>query len=124
MKPNRRYNEKLRDLMYSWHDGQGSPLYAAASSGLVADPATLVAELRLCAMRCTHPDHRPYGMSNHAAKREAAELRQAAELIETVPSILIGAPFVHPFDRRAYWPLPWAVMPSNPLPYEASANAE
>ena len=26
-----------REMMYSWHGGQACPLYAAASSGLVAD---------------------------------------------------------------------------------------
>ncbi len=26
-----------REMMYSWHGGQSCPLYAAASSGLVAD---------------------------------------------------------------------------------------
>ena len=37
-------NNTARNLMYSWHDGMSSPLYAAASSGLVRDWATLLAE--------------------------------------------------------------------------------
>ena len=31
-----------RKMMYSWHGGQSCPLYAAASSGLVADWAYLL----------------------------------------------------------------------------------
>lgn len=30
-------NKTARELMYSWHGGQDSALYAAASSGLVQD---------------------------------------------------------------------------------------
>lgn len=29
-------HKTARDLLYSWHSGQGSPFYAAASSGLCA----------------------------------------------------------------------------------------
>ena len=40
---------KMRRVFYSWHGGQTSPLYAAASSGLVADIGALQRELRACA---------------------------------------------------------------------------
>ena len=30
-------SKTAREIMYSWHGGQSCPLYAAASSGLVAD---------------------------------------------------------------------------------------
>lgn len=30
-------NNEARELLYAWHSGQWSPLYAAASSGLVLD---------------------------------------------------------------------------------------
>ena len=30
-------SKTAREMMYSWHGGQSCPLYAAASSGLVAD---------------------------------------------------------------------------------------
>ena len=35
-------NDTARKLMYDWHSGQASPLYAAASSGLVADGDALL----------------------------------------------------------------------------------
>lgn len=34
-----------RRMMYDWHGGQASALYAAASSGLVKDPNLLLAEI-------------------------------------------------------------------------------
>lgn len=38
------HNATARRLMYEWHGGQGSALYAAASSGLVASFAALADE--------------------------------------------------------------------------------
>ncbi len=35
-----------RDLAYSWHGGQWSPLYAFASSGIVLDREALLAEIQ------------------------------------------------------------------------------
>lgn len=40
--------ERARELAYLWHGGQDSPLYAFASSGLVADPIALAREIRDC----------------------------------------------------------------------------
>ena len=36
---------EVRQAMYEWHSGQGSAVYAAASSGIVADEALLDLEL-------------------------------------------------------------------------------
>ena len=48
MKPRFNYAH-MRKMFYSWHGGMWSPLYAAASSGLVDDTDALASELRQCA---------------------------------------------------------------------------
>ena len=40
---------KIRRTFYDWHNGQSSPLYAAASSGIVENVDILQLELKLCA---------------------------------------------------------------------------
>jgi len=40
---------KMRRTFYEWHGGMSSPLYAAASSGIVADVEELQSELKRCA---------------------------------------------------------------------------
>lgn len=40
--------EKAREIAYSWHGGQWSPLYAFASSGLIENLQALIAEVREC----------------------------------------------------------------------------
>ena len=106
--------EKLRRLMYEWHCGQGSSLYAAASSGLVRDRAELASELRHCATLATHPDYTPFKRhDSRQAIGEADFLRRAAGAVE---SYLCGAAIVHPADRRTYWPLSWAVVPAGASP--------
>ena len=45
-------NKTARDLLYSWHSGQWSPFYAAASSGLVKSWSELADE---CA-KISEPD--------------------------------------------------------------------
>jgi hypothetical protein len=46
----KRFNyTKMRRTFYEWHGGQYSPLYAAASSGIVADVGALQSELTHCA---------------------------------------------------------------------------
>lgn len=108
-------SEKLRGLMYDWHGGQGSSLYAAASSGLVADVETLAADLRHCAMLATHPDTSPFDPYNGTeATTEAATLKRFAD---SLPG-MVGAAFRHPLDGRVYRPLPWAVIPGNAQPVE------
>ena len=102
--------EKLRRLMYEWHSGQGSSLYAAASSGLVRDRAELAAELRQCAMLAMHPDHTPF--KRHDSRQAIGEADFLSRAADAVESYLCGAAIVHPTDRRVYWPLPWAVVPA------------
>lgn len=41
-------DERARALAYDWHGGQSSPLYAFASSGLVADLDALLSEVQTC----------------------------------------------------------------------------
>ena len=106
--------EKLRRLMYEWHGGQGSSLYAAASSGLVRDRAELAAELRQCAMLAMHPDHTPF--KRHDSRQAIGEADFLSRAADAVESYLCGAAIVHPTDRRVYWPLPWAVVPAGASP--------
>ena len=40
--------EKARQLAYSWHGGQWSPLYTFASSGIVPDQLELLREIQDC----------------------------------------------------------------------------
>lgn len=47
-------NKTARELMYSWHGGQSSALYAAASSGLVQDWGEL---LKDCECMKDAPDY-------------------------------------------------------------------
>ena len=58
-------HEKARRIAYDWHGGQSSPLYAFASSGLVADLPALVAEIDDC---------KRYGLSTQL--RELDQLRR------------------------------------------------
>lgn len=102
--------EKLRRVMYEWHGGQGSALYAAASSGLVADRDSLAAELRQCAMLAMHPDHTPF--ERHDSRQAIGEADFLSRAADAVESYLCGAPIVHPAYRRTYYPLPWAVVPA------------
>ena len=58
-------HEKARRIAYDWHGGQSSPMYAFASSGLVADLPALVAEIDDC---------KRYGLSTQL--RELDQLRR------------------------------------------------
>lgn len=40
--------EVARNIAYMWHGGMWSPLYAFASSGLIADLNALLGEIREC----------------------------------------------------------------------------
>lgn len=44
------HSTKAREIAYSWHGGQDSPLYAFASSGLIADLVELDKEIARCEM--------------------------------------------------------------------------
>ncbi|MCQ4311728.1 hypothetical protein NAV33_07440 [Pseudomonas stutzeri] len=108
--------EKLRALMYEWHGGQDSVLYAAASSGLVSDVEALAHELRNCADNATNPDTTPFeDASGTEATEEAATLRKFADDLPT----MVGAAFLHPVGRVRYWPLPWATVPAGAEPFQS-----
>jgi hypothetical protein len=63
--------ETARQLGYQWHGGQSSPLYAFASSGIVADPAKLRAEIA---------DNLAYA-KEQGRPRQARELGQLDEFV-------------------------------------------
>jgi hypothetical protein len=63
--------ETARQLGYQWHGGRSSPLYAFASSGIVADPAKLRAEIA---------DNLAYAKEQERP-RQARELGQLDEFV-------------------------------------------
>lgn len=63
--------ETARQLGYAWHGGQSSPLYAFASSGIVADTERLQREIA---------SNRAYAESDKRP-RQARELGQLAEFV-------------------------------------------
>lgn len=60
-----------RQLGYQWHGGQSSPLYAFASSGIVANRGRLLDEIRACRLYAEDQGHR----------RRARELDSLAEFV-------------------------------------------
>jgi hypothetical protein len=46
-----------RKMMYDWHGGQSCPLYAAASSGLVADTKSLTSAALRVSVRSSGATH-------------------------------------------------------------------
>lgn len=95
-----RFNYRaMREFFYAWHGGQDSPLYAAASSGLVGDVDALVRELRGNAEWC----EKNKGVQVETAK----DARYSRRIADALPLIL-SAPFVHSYDRREYRAFPWA----------------
>ena len=114
MKPRFNYAH-MRKMFYSWHGGMWSPLYAAASSGLVDDTDALASELRQCAeliyvdssnfKHWNYVNGKPTQSSLKAsAYREWVYLRRVADSLE----LILSAPFVHSFDKRTYRALPWS----------------
>jgi len=111
-----RFNYRhMREVFYQWHGGQDSPLYAAASSGLVDDSDALASELRKCAesiyddsanfKHYNHVDGKPTMSSLRAgAYRQWEYLRHVADVLP----LILSAPFVHSFDNHTYRALPWA----------------
>jgi hypothetical protein len=94
MKPRFNYT-KMRAQFYAWHGGQESPLYAAASSGLVGDTLALQTELQVSAQWCR--------AAQAGYTRDAAYLRRVADAL---PDILSPPGVAH--DGRTYRCLPWA----------------
>src|ERR1043165_1507823 len=115
---------KMRREFYAWHGGQNSPLYAAASSGLVDDVAALQREIRACAESLWNDrgNFRFFGISQRQAGGSApftestmkakpyAEWQYLKRVADALPGILSGE-FVHPADGRTYRRSPWAEMP-------------
>lgn len=113
MKPRFNYAH-MRKVFYSWHGGQWSPLYAAASSGLVDDVDALASELRQCAeliyadasniRHWNYVDGKPtLSALKASAHREWVYLRSVADSLD----LILSSSFVHPFDNRTYRALPW-----------------
>ncbi len=80
--------ETARQLGYQWHGGRSSPLYAFASSGIVADPAKLRAEIA----------------DNLAYAKEQERPRQARELGQL--DEFVAAKLERQTDQT--WLAPWA----------------
>lgn len=81
-------DERARQLAYEWHGGMWSPLYAFASSGLVADPIELGKEIA--------------SAMSDATGLDLAELQALEEFV---------AEHVKPTQPGATWPhyaAPWA----------------
>jgi hypothetical protein len=91
---------KIREMFYQWHGGISSALYAAASSGLVADVASLQGELRDCAKLCEIPRTAPH---DEPAKN-AAEARYLRALADALPAMLTTSVVVRGIDYKV---LPW-----------------
>lgn len=85
-------DERARQLAYEWHGGMWSPLYAFASSGLVADPIELGKEIARCQCR--------------VSGRDLAELQALEEFVaEHVKPTRPGATWTHyaaPWARKEY----------------------
>ena len=75
--------EKARRIAYDWHGGQSSPMYAFASSGLVADLPALVAEIDDC---------KRYGLST-----QLRELNQLRRFVLAMPRT--SYPYTAPWAR-------------------------
>ena len=89
----------MGEFFYLWHGGQNSPLYAAASSGLVESQDALIAEITGNLQWCE---------ANPRAQRDCAkDARYMRRLIDALPAIL-GPTGKHSYDGRLYRCLPWA----------------
>lgn len=91
---------KMREMFYQWHSGISSALYAAASSGLVADVTALQTELRDCAKLCETPRTAFHG----EPVKNAAEARYLRALADALPGMLTTEVIVR---GVAYRVLPW-----------------
>lgn len=81
--------EKARELAYSWHSGQTSPLYAFASSGQVADEPALRREIKEC-----------MGQAAQQTQKDYDELRQLMRFVNYRLTLMQG--------ERYGWAAPWA----------------
>lgn len=95
-----RFNyESMRERFYEWHGGMSSPLYAAASTGLVSDADALRAEIYRNVQWC---EANPRAQSGTAD--DARYFRRVADALENI----LGSPRRCNYDGRIYRPMPWA----------------
>lgn len=83
--------EEARKLLYEWHGGQASVLYAAASSGLIEDMAALAGSISECM-------HIAQGCGNQQELRDLRTLRKFCEFNVRGPIEMNG---------KVYLALPW-----------------
>lgn len=103
---------KMRRTFYAWHSGQNSPLYAAASSGLVADIPALQREILHCAeslwndsanrKHSAYVDGKP--TQSHMKAAPYAEWQYLKALADALPRMLKTEVLV---CGKAYAVLPW-----------------
>jgi hypothetical protein len=80
---NERHADAVRQVAYAWHGGQGSALYAFASSGLCVEKAELFLEMEDC-----------FALADEGEKEEIIKLMRFADCM--------------PFDMRVdAWVAPW-----------------
>lgn len=97
---------KMREQFYAWHGGMYSALYAAASSGLVADLESLQAELNRNAdwlIGVKGAGNSPIAKVTYASMQEAAYLRKVAKKLPMLLSLRFTAS-----DGKLYRALPWS----------------
>jgi hypothetical protein len=70
-------SKTARQLMYGWHGGQTSPLYAAASSGLVSDWDALLHE-------CECMKNDPYNPKDYVKLTEWIKYKQSKQKFSVV----------------------------------------
>lgn len=98
---------KMRETFYAWHGGASSPLYAAASSGLVNDLESLKSELRECMQLIYKDSDNLTGpptqrVLKRSAYREWVYLRDLSEALDSILGLYGEA-----YDGRVYRALPW-----------------
>lgn len=86
----------MRAFLYSWHGGQWSSLYGAASSGLVSDIETLSRELIGIAEWCEQ--------NKGVQAKTASDARFARKLADALPLIIKNQVII---NGKAYGILPW-----------------
>ena len=86
-------NKTARQLMYAWHGGQTSPLYAAASSGLVESFDALLQD-------CVCMKNDPYYPDDYAKLTDWIKHKQSKAKFEIVANG--SSYFVLPWVGRSY----------------------
>ena len=84
-------------MLYDWHSGQGSAVYAAANSGLVEDMPALLLCIEHAQAVCD-------------ASRNVEQLRALTTLAGYVQRSVVGP--IEASDGKVYLALPWAKVPA------------